>query len=299
MKQAADILQILLGLPGLWLGLAGCAIVFAAFWLTGKYALFGLYFAARGAVSAIHWLAAPNWKKIHRIAFYGAFALILYPFRLDLKEAIQYAENNWIAPTYISPSDTSAWALSQYEAHLEKQTTPDEAEIVKHRTREIAARVGSTPLAIYEVALSECGLNPFVIRTDGVAAGWIQFTRAGLSGLGVSLEEVKAACHRRDAVFIMDLTEKYLVRAANGRALPTSADVYTAVFAPSFVGREESSILYQGRNRPSYFLNAGLDGHKYRREGNRIVWYRDPDGIITINDLRLALMAKRAKFLKG
>ena len=296
MKAAADILQILLSLPGLWLGLAGCAVVVLLLAQSLKLARCAIQAAKWGVTMARKVFVRLTWKAA---AMYGLCGLALYPFRLDLKEAIQYAENNWIAPTYISPSDTSAWALYQYEAHLEKQVTPDEADIVKRRTREIAARVGSTPLAIYEVAYSECGLNPFVIRTDGVAAGWIQFTRAGLSGLGVSLEEVKAACHRRDAAFIMGLTERYLVMAANGHALPTSTEVYTAVFAPSFVGREESCMLYQGRNKPSYFLNAGLDGHKYRREGNRIVWYRDPDGTITIKDLRLALMAKRAKFLKG
>ena len=296
MKAAADILQILLSLPGLWLGLAGCAVVVLLLAQSLKFARCAIQAAKWGVGLARKAFVRLTWKAA---ALYGLCGLALYPFRLDLKEAIQYAENNWIAPTYISPSDTSAWALSQYEAHLEKQVTPDEADIIKRRTREIAARVGSTPLAIYEVAYSECGLNPFVIRTDGVAAGWIQFTRAGLSGLGVSLEEVKAACQSRDAAFIMDLTERYLVMAANGHPLPTSTEIYTAVFAPSFVGREESCILYQGFNRPSYFLNAGLDGHKYRREGNRIVWYRDPDGTITIKDLRLALMAKRAKFLKG
>lgn len=63
MKPTADILQILLSLPGLWLGLAGCAIVFAAFWLTGKYALFGLYFAAALIGQIINYAYLRAWRK--------------------------------------------------------------------------------------------------------------------------------------------------------------------------------------------------------------------------------------------
>ena len=64
-------------------------------------------------------------------------------------------------------------------------------------------KVGCSPLAIYEVAYSECGLNPFRIRDDGVAAGWIQFTTNGLPGIPTdgrqtTLPEVKDACRRRD-----------------------------------------------------------------------------------------------------
>lgn len=299
-----DAIQILLSLHGFWLGLAGCALVFAAFWNGLKIACTAFSWALAGTRAAFRWLFAPTWKKAARAAFYGAGGLLIMLNRPLINNGLEWVENNYLHPVYITPADTSAWALSRYEAALEKNLSPGEAEIVKRRTRETAARVGSTPLAIYEVAYSECGLNPFCIRKDGIAAGWLQFTRAGLEGLGVSLDEVKRACHDRDAAFIMDVSERYLVRAANGHALPTSTDIYTAVFAPAFVGQPENTILYSGKDRPSYFLNAGLDGHKYRVKRlpdgrEKLVWYRSPDGAITINDLRWALAARRALFLKS
>lgn len=290
-----DLIQILLSLPGFWLGWAGALIVVLFLAQALKFVSKTLSLLRTCVRTARTWFIRLTWQ---RIAGYGVVALSVMPFAPELSNGLQWVENNWIDPVYVTPADTSAWALSQYEAALERKLSPGEAETVKRRTREIAAKVGGTPQAIYEVAYSECGLNPFCIRNDGIAAGWLQFTRAGLDGLGVSLDEVKRACYNRDAAFIMDVSEKYLVRAAGGHALPTSTDIYTAVFAPAFVGMPESTILYQGHNRPSYFLNAGLDGHKYRMSGNKLVWFREPDGAITINDLRLALAAKRCKFLK-
>lgn len=290
-----DLIQILLSLPGFWLGWAGALVVVLFFAQCLKIVSKALSLLRLCIRTARTWLIRLTWQ---RMTLYGIVALGVMPFAPNLSNGLEWVEENYIHPAYVSPQDTSAWALSQYEAAMGKNLSPGEAETVKRRTREIAARVGSTPQAIYEVAYSECGLNPFCIRKDGIAAGWLQFTRAGLDGLGVSLDEVKRACYNRDAAFIMDVSERYLVRAAGGHPLPTSADVYTAVFAPSFVGQPESTILYSGHNRPSYFLNAGLDGHKYRLSGNKLVWFREPDGAITISDLRLALAAKRAKFLK-
>lgn len=289
-----DFLQILLSVPG-WFGLAGCLLVVLLAAQALKIAYKALSLLRLCVHTARTWIIQINMK---RMALYTLCAACLMPVKPQAVTALEWVENNWIDPVYVTPADTSAWALSQYEAALERKLSPGEAETVKRRTREIAAKVGSTPQAIYEVAYSECGLDPFCIRTDGIAAGWLQFTRAGLDGLGVSLDEVKRACYNRDAAFIMDVSERYLILAAGGHALPTSTDIYTAVFAPSFVGQPESTILYQGHNRPSYFLNAGLDGHKYRMSGNKLVWFREPDGAITINDLRLALAAKRCKFLK-
>ncbi len=290
-----DLIQILLSLPGFWLGWAGALVVVLISAQCLKFTSKALFLLRTCIRTVRTWLIRLTWQ---RIAGYGVLALGVMPFSESISEALQYVEQNWISPAYVTPQDTSSWALSQYESAMERKLSPGEADIVKRRTREIAAKVGSTPQAIYEVAYSECGLNPFCIRTDGIAAGWLQFTRTGLAGLGVSLDEVKRACYNRDATFVMDLSERYLIRAANGHPLPTSADVYTAVFAPSFVGQPESTILYSGHNRPSYFLNAGLDGHKYRMKGNKLVWFREPDGAITISDLRLALAAKRCKFLK-
>ena len=295
-----DLLQILLSLPG-WFGLAGCLLVVFLAAQALKIVSKTLSLLRLCVHTARTWIIQMNMK---RMALYTLCAACLMPVKPQAVTALEWVENNWIDPVYVTPADTSAWALSRYEAALEKNLSPGEAETVKRRTRETAARVGSTPLAIYEVAYSECGLNPFCIRKDGIAAGWIQFTAVGLQGLGVSLERVKQACRNRETGLIMDLTEAYLVQASAGRPLPTSTDIYTAIFAPSFVGREGSAVLYSGWNRPSYFLNAGLDGHKYRVKRlpdgrEKLVWYRSPDGAITINDLRWALAAKRAMFLKS
>lgn len=289
-----DAIQILLSLPGFWLGWAGVLVVVLIFVQCLKFVSKALSLLRTCIRTARTWFIRLTWQ---RVTLYGIVALGIMPFAPQLSISLQWVEENLIHPVYVTPQDTSAWALSQYEAALERKLSPGESDIVKRRTREIAAKVGSTPQAIYEVAYSECGLNPFCIRTDGIAAGWLQFTRAGLEGLNVSLDDVKRACYNRNADFVMDVSERYLVRAAGGHPLLTSADVYTAVFAPSFVGMTDSTILYSGRNRPSYFLNAGLDGHKYRMSGNKLVWFREPDGAITISDLRLALAAKRFKFL--
>lgn len=300
MKKITDIIQIMLSEPDYALRFLVCLVLVLVILQALKLACeaFSLFRACvRYARRLILKMTPLRWLLT------GVLAGCFTPLTPVAVVAIQWAENNWLHPVYLTPADTSAWALSRYEAALDRKLSPGEAETVKRRTREIAAKVGASPQAIYEVAYSECGLDPFCIRKDGVAAGWIQFTVKGLEGLGPSLSQVKAACYRRDAAFMMDLTEAYLLRAAAGRPLPTSTEVYTAVFAPSFIGREGTAVLYSGWDRPSYLLNAGLDGHKYRLKTlpdgrQQLIWYRDPDGAITISDLRLALAAKRAKFLK-
>lgn len=295
MKKISDIIQIMLSDQDYALRFLLCIVLVLVILQALKIAreaFFLLCACVRAARRLIVKMTPRRWLLTGIVA--GCFT----PLTPVAVVGIQWAENNWLHPLYVTPQDTSAWALSRYEAALEKKLSPGEAETVKRRTREIAARVGSSPQAIYEVAYSECGLDPFCIRKDGIAAGWLQFTAVGLSGFGVSLDQVKAACRRRDAAFIMDLSERYLIFWAKGRPLPTSTEVYTAVFAPSHFGEPDEAVLYSGWDRPSYLLNAGLDGHKYRMKGNKLVWFREPDGAITINDLRLALAAKRCKFLK-
>lgn len=298
MKPLSDAIQTLITLPGSF-AFAGCVVVVVALLQSLKF--------ARVAIRGLWWGVCMVRKALLRLRWRTAvvvalLSVCLMSFRFQVHDALQLLERNYFDPVYISPSDTSAFALSCYENALSRNLSETEAQIVKQRTRQLAARVGSTPLAIYEVAWSECGLKPFTIRKDGLAAGWIQFTSAGLDGLGHSLDQVKAACQRRDIGLIMDLTDAYILRAANGRSLPTSTDIYIAVFAPSFIGMPDNTVLYSGWSRPSYYLNIGLDGYtpteKQLPDGRtKIVWSRRPDGKITIHDMRLALAAKRHKFL--
>jgi hypothetical protein len=230
-----------------------------------------------------------------RVFYILALASPLFVCRLPLADALQYAEFVFI-PAY-EVSDTSSYAVSIYEAELRKRVRPDEAEIVIQRTREIAAKTGSTPLAIYEVAHSECGLDPFCVRTDGVAAGWIQFTTVGLTGLGYNLAQVKQACRERNTAFIMDLTERYLLDRAKGKALNDALQVYLCVFAPAFIAADENAVLYQGWNNPAYYLNSGFDGY-YSQNGRIFRAHSVKDGRIKINEIKMHLAAKKSRLLQ-
>ena len=211
MKPLSDAIQTLISVPDPYVAFAGCVVVVVALLQCLKF--------ARVAIRGLWWCVGMVRKALLRLTWRTAVVVALLSvglmsFRFQVHDALQLLERNYLDPTYISPSDTSAFALSCYENALSRNLSETEAQIVKQRTRQLAARIGSTPLAIYEVAWSECGLNPFTIRKDGLAAGWIQFTTAGLDGLGYSLDQVKAACQRRDIGLIMDLTDAYILRAA-------------------------------------------------------------------------------------
>ena len=291
MKPISDALQIGLSLPG-WYAFLVCLIIV---WI-GTQSLALIRMALR--LIRMSWgfvrpyIVFPfGWPLVAMCV--PAFALFL--FRDSAADGLQWMEYN-IYPVY-DVSDTSQYALRVYEAELYKQVSSSEAETIKRRTREIAAKCGSTPLAIYEVAYSECGLNPFTIRKDGIAAGWIQFTSAGLVGLNASLAQVKEACKRRDIGFVMDLTEAYLLDRAKGKAMPRAIDVYTCVFAPGYVGATDEQVLYEGVNNPAYYKNIGFDGY-YTEQGRIFYTKKARDGRITIKDVRLHLEAKKAWLLR-
>jgi len=309
MKNTADILQALLSQPGFFAGLLGCVVVVLIVAQSLKFGRCAIFLILRGIGIA---RKAFLRLSIKTGLFYVFCGLAIFLFRPQVVDAIQYAERNWLSPTYLLPQDTSAWALSRYEAELDRHVSPEQSELIRRRTREIAARIGCPPRAIYEVAFSECGLNPFAVNInratgDTLAAGWIQFTRAGVKGLTINgrpatFADAKAACVRRDAGLMMDLTEQYLVRAAAGRPLPNSTEVYTAIFAPYFIGAPESQVLYSGHENPAYYLNSVLDGRRFSSKkmadgSEKILWSRKPDGAITKQDLRLHLAWKCAKFL--
>lgn len=295
MKSTADLLQILLSLPGAWSYIA-CTL-FVVLVVQSIRIVGFLWSVLRLALNTLRRVVVK--PSIWGVICVCVFALPIWAFRMSISDGIQWYEQRYLSPLVFVP-DTSSHVTAIYEMELAKYCDPYECEIIQRRTREIAAKIGSTPLAIYEVAYSECGMNPFVIRTDGVAAGWIQFTRAGLTGTGATLEHVKKACQDRNAAFVMDLTEAYLLDRAKGKTMPRSCDIYTCVFAPGYLGQNDEQTLYSVRDGADYYLNAGLDGYYIQQVGDRQLIMNSRkarDGRITINDLKLALAAKKARLI--
>jgi hypothetical protein len=292
-KKVFDIAQVVLSDGGAVGFLAWCIVIVAVL-QGGKIlgAAIGLTVQLFGKAKQL--LFFPN--SLPRIILILSAAGILFMFRDEIVKQSQYIEQAFISPTYIV-SDTSYWATSCYETELKRHVNQAEFEIVRDSTYALAKDLGCEPLAIYEVAFSECGMNPFCVRTDGIAAGWIQFTSIGVAGHGVSLSQVKAWCLNRETRSIMALTGKYMRCAASGRNLRTSTDVYCAVFAPGKIGYSENSPLYSGWKNPEYFLNKGLDGYAIRGEKVLFLEYTR-DGVLTKNDLAGALAYKKSRLLK-
>lgn len=294
MKNLSDLLQVLLSQSGL-VNFGASVLIFLCLWLLSRYARAATIFTLK----AIRKPFIPfKWGSLFFVLFGGgAISILSVPIINGLQLAEQY-----LNPTYLT-TDTSAYVNQLYELELSKKVTPAEAEIIKHRTREIAAKVGSSTLAIYEVAYSECGLNPFEIRKDGIAAGWIQFTRSGLVGLGYSLEQVKIACINRDINLIMNLTEAYLLDRAKGIEMPRPVDIYTCVFAPGFLPAGDDQTLYsRAADGEKYTKNSVFDGYYTDSNSRRTIILnttKAKDGRITKRELALHLELKKAILVKS
>ncbi|MCB0534975.1 MAG: hypothetical protein H6574_15970 [Lewinellaceae bacterium] len=250
------------------------------------------------------------WGKRNLIII-AVLGTLLWAFSLPLIDLLQDIEQRFFYPVYVDEfSNFSEEHLTViFEAELSNTMDPYHKSVVLRRTREIAAKIQSTPLAIYEAAYLECGLKPFEVRTDQVAAGWIQFTRAGLQSLvykgkPVRFEAVLSACKNKDINFMMDLTEVYLVRKyeRSGRVpLNNTIDLYLAIFAPAFIGAPSDKVVYEGFNNPSYFKNAGLDGWYVAEDspGRKQIFSKtsERDGKITIYEIFLAIESKKNRLV--
>lgn len=293
MKQAIDIIQILLTDLGPFSFLMAVVLAWALI-QAGKlagFAVHGIVLAAKG-VSAISF----NPFKLNNAALVLLIGSVIYISGENVTNGLQYVEQR-INPTHTT-SDTSFFAESRFEDVIKQHTNEAQFLTVRDSTRALAKEIGCRPQDIYLVAYSECGLNPFTIRKDGIAAGWIQFTRAGVKGLGRSLEDVKAACNAKDAVEVMRLTGAYIRRAAGGRKIESATDFYCAVFAPAKMRAGMDDALYSGLSNPEYYLNSGLDG--YFVESGKVLYLPHlKDGKLTKRDLMAALEYKKAKFLKS
>lgn len=234
-----------------------------------------------------------------------------YMARGTITDVAVFAVQSLVSPVYYSQyvSDSTSATEQAYLRKLRNKVSETQYNQFIQATAQMATEHKSTVLNFLEVYESECGMNPFACnineKGDTIAAGAIQFTRAGVSGLqldGVpaTMRRVKDAIRSRDLSYLLALQSVYMRRAANGRPLKRSCDVYTAVFMPAYVGMPDETVLACSTcARPDfYFENApALDG--YKLSGDKILKSpRYADGKITIFDLSLALAYKKAGVVK-
>lgn len=289
MKLVSDIIQTALsytGAPGLILCIAIAAVFMAAIRaavLLLRLVRYVLGFVTFGSISTFVSVA---------LAIGGT----LYIIREPAADFLQRFET----PVYLGQFDSIPpdAVAGVFEREIMRINPPGVAAVTIQRTRQLADTLHIPAWWIYSTALPECGLNPFTIRKDGIAAGWIQFTTVGLKSHGVALETVKQWCRNGDITAMMNLTDRYMLCAAGGKSLTRPVDAYLCVFCPSAVGKPTDFVLYEGWNNPSYYLNAGLDG--YQVQDGRVVrknaW---KDGRITVGELALCLEYKKAKLLQN
>ena len=295
-----DLVQILLNQSGAW-KFSSCALIFCLCWLAWRY-----FWAAVGLLFKV-------WKEVKKpfipVSWGSLFFILIGSgltslFSVQISDALQWVEQKYIDPTYIS-SDTSSFAVKCFETELSRNLSGEQMQTLVKWTDKIAQDCGSNRLALYEVYNSECALNPFAVnvryrngKVDTIAASILQYTAAGISGLS-TMREVKDAVIKKDLEFLMTLAHAYMVRASQGVRLPNAANVYTAVFMPSFVGGDMNTVLASLRSsRPDWYIeNIGLDGHYL--DGSKIMTSKKArDGKITIHDLHLHLELKKALLLK-
>jgi len=295
-----DLAQVLLNQSGPW-KFFSCALIFSLCWLVWRYFWASVSFLLKVWQGLKKPFIPVSWWSLFVILIGSGFISL---FSTQISDGLEWVEQKYLDPTYIS-SDTSSFAVKCYETELSKNLSGEQVQILVKWTDQIAKDCGTNRLALYEVYNSECGLNPFAVnvryrngRTDTIAASILQFTAAGISGLS-TMREVKDAVIKKDLEFLMTLAHKYMVRASQGKALPTAASVYTAVFMPSFVGGDMNTVLASLKSsRPDWYLeNIGLDGHYL--DGQKIMTSpKARDGKITIHDLHLHLELKKALLLK-
>lgn len=306
MKKLSDLIQVVM-LDGGWLSILIWMVIIVFTWQVFKIVKM-LFVLTIQVVKKSHISFGKNKSQIiATIFFVFSAAMILNALRGPIVNQIQYIEQAYLSPVYIN-TDTSTWTIQAYENELKRHVGESEFEIIKNETRKTAAAIGCSPLAIYEVAYSECGLNPFAAnvneRGDTVAFGWIQFTSAGCLGTNVdgreiTMREVKSWGRTRNLLAMMEATRSYLVKRKGTNDLFDAVEVYTAVFAPGMIGLQEDAVLYSvsGSFPKAYWQNVCLDG--YGEENGKILHcekYRD--GKITKKDMRLHLSLKKSLFLK-
>lgn len=315
-KSLCDLAQILLGY-GPW-GFAGLMVLVLQ---GGKMFCRAIYLSWVGGwkvwAEIRRWvIRLSGWGLVKNLLLGAGLYIVFSAFAPKISDSIQWAEQTWLTPIYLAPieADTSSEAAAAYMRRIGRNLGPSDYALFLRRTAEIAAKCGSTPLCFYEVYQCECGCNPYAVndttirdkngrflRIDTLAAGPIQFTRAGVSDLflngePVTMRKVKDAIIQKRLGFLMDLQEIYMARASGGKPLTRPCDVYTAVFMPKFVGCSMETVLASrwSGNTQFYWQNLGLDGYQLDGKGRVLFLPSSRDGVITIKDLALCLAAKKA-----
>lgn len=283
MKAAVDTIQHLLSLSFWGCLVLGLILAQVALLLRGGVSVL------KFTIAAVYPYVVKPWRIWTAIQV-GAFSVSLWIVAVPLRDALQEIEYKYLSPVYADDFDGLPDDVLQarFEAVL-FQHTGDQFPLFRDRIAALADTLGVHPNALYSVMYAEAGLDPFCVRRDGKAAGLIQFTPAGLSGLGVSLDRVKRACKDQDGRLIMALTDAYMKRAAKGRQLSGDLDVYLAVFAPGKIGAGPRVVLYSGVGNPAYDLNSGLDGWHVDWAGRIVRARSEMDGRITAGELGLCL----------
>jgi hypothetical protein len=131
----------------------------------------------------------------------------------------------------------------------------------------ICNRLGINPNWLMIVMKFETGNTfvPYVRNSGSGAVGLIQFTKKGIEGWTVTLDQLAAMT----AVKQLDYVEKYLT-PYKGK-MTDVYNTYLAVFAPAYIGRPDAQKVYAEPTQ-SYSLNKQLDTNN--------------DGVITVGEIK-------------
>lgn len=297
MKAAFDIVQWLLGQPYAY---AACLLLALAI-LQGWKVLRKFCAAVILGLRLIRSVLLKRSKgNVALVLFLGSG---LWLSSAQLSDFLQWLEDH-CSPIYAGQYDSlgTEHEAAIFEQELHRRVKDSYVcEVVKRETAATAQRLGCPRLWIYQCALSECGLNPFVVRSDKIAASWCQLTRTGLTGIKIdgrqaTMADVIAACDRRDIETIMAMADTYLVDrwlAQGSPMLRGAVDVYLLLFAPGFTGQSMEKVLYQGYGNPNYDLNAGFDGYLMKEGGQIVRANSAKDGRITVGELALCVESRK------
>lgn len=137
------------------------------------------------------------------------------------------------------------------------------------KVREICSRLNISPSWLMTAMGFETGYTFKASQPNGSGAvGLIQFTKTGITSLKKKTTIAQLA--RMSEVQQLDYVEDYL--STKGK-LNNIGDVYMAIFAPAFVGKPDSSVLYSKPSR-EYNANANLDktGKGFITRGDTLIY---------------------------
>lgn len=213
-------------------------------------------------------------------------------------------------PVYAGQFETmdTEHQASIFEQEIRKLNTDEYvAGVVIQHTRAVAERIGIPRVWIYEVARAECGLKPYTVHRERIAAGWCQLTRAGCTGITwhgrpLLLEDVLQACDDQQIETLMQFSDAYMVDRWLLRKSPVmlrSVDMYLLLFAPGLIGAADETVIYEGRSNPAYYKNQGIDGYYLDIFGRIEHSSGHEDGKITVYELALRQEKIKNSLLKN